>query len=60
MQTEPTVQFPLSHNMVSCHPAWCVLALQGDQARRKGTLSGGWLDPNRSKLTANKGLKVRD
>ena len=32
--------------------------IQGDQARRKGTLSGGWLDPNRSKLTASKGLKV--
>ena len=32
--------------------------VQGDQARRKGTLSGGWLDPNRSKLTASKDLKV--
>ena len=35
-----------------------LINIQGDQARRKGTLSGGWLDPNRSKLTASKGLKV--
>lgn len=35
----------------------CV-TMDGDQARKKGTLSGGWLDPNRSKLTANRGLRV--
>ena len=60
----PTVQSPVMLHgpppryMVHRHTTWCIVTLQGDQARRKGTLSGGWLDPNRSKLTANKGLKV--
>jgi len=35
----------------------CV-TMEGDEARKKGTLSGGWHDTGRSKMAAAKGLKV--
>lgn len=36
----------------------CV-TMDGDEVRKKGTLAGGYRDPNRSKMQLAKGYKVR-